>query len=73
MNYAIADKIATPLAAAIFIGTIIAFIILSFILDHHWRNYTTSHMRLYALRSVYLAVSIMLIVVMTGAFLTLLS
>lgn len=64
MPYEKIDAIVTPVVGFIFFAVTACFIILTFILDHHWRAYTTSRMRLYSMRTAYLIVSGILIFVM---------
>ena len=73
MGYALFDRFAAPVTSFMFFATIAAFIVITFILDYHWRHYSTSAMRLKMLRRTYLGVSFFLIVVMAGAFLSLFS
>ena len=61
------EHIITIGTAIIFFGVLAAFIILSFILDHHWRMYTTTQMRLYSMRAAYVVVSGILIFIMLGS------
>lgn len=47
-------KSATELA---FIGVSIFFVVMTFVLDYHWRTYSTSFVKLQLMRLIYLAVS----------------
>ena len=73
MDYAKFDPVITFIAATAYFLLIAGFIVLTFILDHDWRRYATSRMRLYSMRGMYLVVSGILITLMTGALLTLFS
>ncbi|KKW45904.1 MAG: hypothetical protein A3A43_00405 [Candidatus Liptonbacteria bacterium RIFCSPLOWO2_01_FULL_56_20] len=53
-----------PAAAGIFLAVVIAFILMSVILDYHWRRYGTHPKTLVAVRVVYYGVSVVLLAVM---------
>jgi hypothetical protein len=67
MNYGSIDRFITPVVGFIFFAVIAAFVIVSFILDYHWRNYTTDYSKLTRMRMTYVTVSGILILIMCVA------
>ncbi len=67
MDYGSVDRFLTPLVGFIFFAVIAAFVIVSFMLDYHWRNYTTNYAKLTRMRITYVTVSGILILIMSVA------
>lgn len=67
MGYESVDGFITPLAGFIFFAVITAFIVVSFILDYHWRRYSTNYASLMHMRVAYISISGILILIMSVA------
>lgn len=69
MNYGDFESLLTPIVSGAAFLALAIFAIVSLILDHHWRKFATSRMRIYFMRSTYLIVSGILVFIVINSIL----